>query len=328
MSSKILCVIFGASGMQGGSVIRSILASPQALERIRIRGVCRDLNKPAARYLESLGVEVVAGNLSSESDMRRILTGASLVYLVTAYSGNSSNKEIEIEQGQNVARLSKELGIEHLIFSTLLHVKEITSGKIQQAQEFDSKAEVEKFIRQLGIPATFIIPGFYMSLFVPGKLLVRSKQDPGILELVLPVSTNSTKFPLVDMNKDFGNFVVAALLNRDLFLGKQVYAAEAYYTLDEIAAVVNRFEPIHGFKCVTREINDREFLDQGSIAGKDAYIRQVEDLDMYRFMREPGYYLDEDLNQNQGIVIEPLSSFEEFVKNSSLFSNSPNRAYN
>uniref|UniRef100_A0A0D2XLE0 Uncharacterized protein n=1 Tax=Fusarium oxysporum (strain Fo5176) TaxID=660025 RepID=A0A0D2XLE0_FUSOF len=204
MSSKILCVIFGASGMQGGSVIRSILASPQALERIRIRGVCRDLNKPAARYLESLGVEVVA-----------------------------------------------ELGIEHLIFSTLLHVKEI--------------------------------------------------------------STNSTKFPLVDMNKDFGNFVVAALLNRDLFLGKQVYAAEAYYTLDEIAAVVNRFEPIHGFKCVTREINDREFLDQGSIAGKDAYIRQVEDLDMYRFMREPGYYLDEDLNQNQGIVIEPLSSFEEFI---------------
>ncbi|KAH7478818.1 hypothetical protein FOMA001_g10453 [Fusarium oxysporum f. sp. matthiolae] len=210
----------------------------------------------------------------------------------------------------------------------LTYTNLVTSGKIQQAQEFDSKAEVEKFIRQLGIPATFVIPGFYMSLFVPGKLLVRSKQDPGILELVLPVSTNSTKFPLVDMNKDFGNFVVAALLNRDSFLGKQVYAAEAYYTLDEIAAVVNRFEPIHGFKCVTREINDREFLDQGSIAGKDAYIRQVEDLDMYRFMREPGYYLDEDLHQNQGTIIEPLSSFEEFVKNSSLFSKNPNRAYN
>ncbi|KAM0231507.1 hypothetical protein ACHAP5_011038 [Fusarium lateritium] len=319
MSSKVLCVIFGASGNQGGSVIRSILASPQASEIIRIRGICRDANKPTARYLETLGIEVVAGDLSSESDMRRALIGASLVYLVTAYSGNQSSKKIEIEQGKNIARLSKELGVQHLIFSSLLHATEITSGKIQQAREFDSKAEVEKFIRQLEIPATFIMPGFYMSLFVPGKLLVRSKQNPGTLELVLPVSTNSTKFPLIDMDKDFGNFVVEALLNRDSFIGKRVYAAEAYYTLDEIVDIMNRFEPMHGFKCVTREITDQEFLDQGSGAGIDAFVRQVEDLDMYKFMRELGYYLDGKLDNNQGIIRQAMGSYEEFIEDSGLF---------
>jgi hypothetical protein len=56
----MLCVVFGASGVQGNSVIRSILASPQASERIRIRGVCRDTNKPAAKHIESLGIELVA----------------------------------------------------------------------------------------------------------------------------------------------------------------------------------------------------------------------------------------------------------------------------
>jgi hypothetical protein len=51
--------------------------------------------------------------------MRKVLTGAHLVYLVTAYSGNSSSKKIEIEQGKNIARLSKVKNYASVFFATL-----------------------------------------------------------------------------------------------------------------------------------------------------------------------------------------------------------------
>ncbi len=42
---------------------------------------------------------------------------------------------------------------------------------------FDAKAEVEDYVRELGIPATFFYPGAYMSTF------------PGALQKVLPMAS-------------------------------------------------------------------------------------------------------------------------------------------
>jgi len=57
--SKILTV-FGATGNQGGSVIRAILADPVLSKEFKIRGITRDTSKPAAQALVSKGVEVVS----------------------------------------------------------------------------------------------------------------------------------------------------------------------------------------------------------------------------------------------------------------------------
>ena len=57
--SKILTV-FGATGNQVGSVIKSVLSDPVLSKEFKIRGVTRDVNKPAARALTAKGVEMVA----------------------------------------------------------------------------------------------------------------------------------------------------------------------------------------------------------------------------------------------------------------------------
>jgi uncharacterized protein YbjT (DUF2867 family) len=57
--SKILTV-FGATGNQGGSVVRAILNDPALSKEFKIRGITRDVSKPAAKALASKGVEVVA----------------------------------------------------------------------------------------------------------------------------------------------------------------------------------------------------------------------------------------------------------------------------
>lgn len=65
MATKKVLVVFGATGLQGGSVVKAILGDPKTREAFTVRGVTRDVSKPSAKALESLGAETVA--VSSES---------------------------------------------------------------------------------------------------------------------------------------------------------------------------------------------------------------------------------------------------------------------
>ena len=60
MSDKKLLVVFGSTGIQGGSVINSILNDPRTAATFKIRGITRDVTKPAAARLKTRGVEVVS----------------------------------------------------------------------------------------------------------------------------------------------------------------------------------------------------------------------------------------------------------------------------
>lgn len=57
--SKLLTV-FGATGNQGGSVIKAVLADAVLSKEFKIRGITRDVSKPAAQALSNKGVEVVS----------------------------------------------------------------------------------------------------------------------------------------------------------------------------------------------------------------------------------------------------------------------------
>ena len=59
MAEKKILVVFGATGAQGGSIIRSVLSSPVASAEFKIRGITRDPSKPTAQALISQGVECV-----------------------------------------------------------------------------------------------------------------------------------------------------------------------------------------------------------------------------------------------------------------------------
>jgi uncharacterized protein YbjT (DUF2867 family) len=55
-----LITVFGATGNQGGSVIAQLLNDSSIRKEFKIRGITRDISKPAARELADKGVEVVA----------------------------------------------------------------------------------------------------------------------------------------------------------------------------------------------------------------------------------------------------------------------------
>ena len=133
-----LITVFGATGQQGGSVVRGLLGHGG----YKIRGVTRNPDGDKAKALQSQGVEIVKGNLDDQASIEAAIAGAYGVYLVTNY-WEMFDKEREIKQGKLVGDACKKEGIKHLIFSGLELVKDITG---RDCPHFDGKGEIEKYL--------------------------------------------------------------------------------------------------------------------------------------------------------------------------------------
>ena len=59
MAAKKIFVVFGATGNQGGSVIKSVLGDSKASQEFKLRGITRNPNAPKAKALADQGVECV-----------------------------------------------------------------------------------------------------------------------------------------------------------------------------------------------------------------------------------------------------------------------------
>jgi uncharacterized protein YbjT (DUF2867 family) len=80
-----------------------------------------------------------------------------------------------------------------------LHVTKTTNGRLTHVPHFDGKADIEEYIRESGVPATFYLAGYFMSNF--SQML--QKGEDGSYSLAYPVGKDS-KFPLIDAAEDTG----------------------------------------------------------------------------------------------------------------------------
>ena len=137
--------------------------------------------------------------MNSTESLRKALVNSHTVFLVTNY-WESSNAEVEYAHGKNVTDVAKEIGVSQLIFSSLLHVTETSNGRLKNVPHFDSKADIEKYIRASGLPSTFVLPGYFMSNY---SQMLR-KGDDGTYQLFYPVDGKKARFPLFDAAHDTG----------------------------------------------------------------------------------------------------------------------------
>ena len=113
MNNKIIAVT-GATGQQGGAVARKLLA-----DGWKVRALTRDVNKPAAQELASLGAELVAGDMDIRSELDAAFKGAYGVFSVQNFWLPNVGFEGEIRQGKNVADAAKAAGV-HILCIRLL----------------------------------------------------------------------------------------------------------------------------------------------------------------------------------------------------------------
>jgi len=81
MSSQKLIAVLGATGNQGGSVIKTFLEQPQ----YKIRGLTRNTSSDKAKALAQNGVEMVAADLEDKASLEAAFADAHIIFIVSDY---------------------------------------------------------------------------------------------------------------------------------------------------------------------------------------------------------------------------------------------------
>ncbi|RDW78320.1 hypothetical protein BP5796_06172 [Coleophoma crateriformis] len=225
-----LFTVFGATGQQGGALIKYLLAHPQFSTEYTIRGITRDAQKPAAIALKEQGVEIVEADLDEPSSLRGALAGSYAVFAVTNYWEKAS-ASFEIAQGKAIADAAVSAAASLLIWSSLPRTG---------VEHFDSKAIVEDHIRTLPIKSFYFMPGWFMQNFlVIMKPRRKNEEGPFIMSKPWPNATANSLVPLVDI-EDTGKYLEPFLLDPGRYNQATFMASTAFYTPTEICQTWSR----------------------------------------------------------------------------------------
>ncbi|KAJ1665416.1 hypothetical protein IW140_003385 [Coemansia sp. RSA 1813] len=231
--------ILGATGNQGGSVLRAL----HATGKYKLIAVTRDTSSASSTKLKSKypDVKLVEANLNDVESLKKAFEGVDVVFGVTLFwqpdimdQVAAGNVDAEFNQGKNVADAAIAVSVKDIIFSTSYSMSELTGGKYTKAIHFDGKYKIEKYIRSKAaeIRGAFIQLGSYMENFVNFSRV--SSEDNETIEFTFPAKPTA-KLPLVDTANDTGGVVSHMLDHFDDFVGKTVEVSGGYYEAQEIA---------------------------------------------------------------------------------------------
>jgi len=275
--SNILAV-FGATGQQGGSVIKYVRNDPELSQKYKIRAITRDADSEKAKQLKKQ-VEVVQGDVLDRASLETALTGAHTVFAMTTPSFGPDGLEVEYNSGKTIADVAVEKGVEYIIFSTSPSATEISGGKYTKVTPFEAKAKAEQHIRGLHIKSAFYSPGFFMENFQSQPFLAPQQAPNGTWVLARHISPK-TQSPFVDAVGDTGKFVGAILAQPEKYEGKTFCAATALYSWEEVAAIMSKAT---GKTVVYKQVPVEEFKKSLPFA-VDVYVEG------YSYQEEFGAY--------------------------------------
>ncbi|KAG4430967.1 hypothetical protein IFR05_013554 [Cadophora sp. M221] len=298
-----LLTVFGATGQQGGSLIDYVLKNNELSKMFRIRGITRDTSKPSAVVLKGRGVEMVEANLDKPATLTAALGGSYAVFGVTNY-WERALKEVEVAQGKAIADASVAAGAELLIWSSLPSVIRISKGKAA-FKHFDSKAEVEDYIRKLPVMGVFFMAGWYMQNHI-GFMRPQAVGD-GTYVLSQTFAPTAT-LPMIDIT-DTGKFITPILLNPTKYNGNNFTCATKFLTPLQL---VEGWTKVTGRTVTYSMISPDEIVSEAMTPEMRAELKKSADLiNEYSYFGPTGLA---DMEWTQAQVKEELTTWEEFVK--------------
>ena len=215
-------LVTGATGRQGGAVIRHML--PKGW---KLRALTRNPDGHEAEALARRGIEVIGGDLEDPDSIARAAIGVYGIYSVQDFWAVGAKREVQ--QGKNVASAAKKAGIKHFVYSSVGGAERNT-----KIPHWESKWEVENYIRQLGLPATVIRPVSFMETYYIDQVEI------GILKGKLADPIGGNKSYQTIATDDIGAFVALAFERPSEFIGKALEIAGSELTNVEAAKVFSR----------------------------------------------------------------------------------------
>ncbi len=242
MAERKIIAVVGATGSQGGGLVRAIQNDVDG--GFTARAITRDVNSDKAKALASLGAEVVAANVDDVESLKKVFAGAHGAYCVTFFWDHFS-PEREIAQATAMAEAAKHAGLQHVIWSTLEDTRRwvpLSDNRLPtlmgkyKVPHFDAKGECDHLFTDLGVPTTFLLTSFYWDNFIsfgmgPGK------GPDGALAITLPMGDK--KLPGIAA-EDIGKCAYGIFKRGSELIGKTVGIAGEHLTGAEMAAAFTR----------------------------------------------------------------------------------------
>ncbi|MEQ1795192.1 MAG: NmrA/HSCARG family protein [Nitrospira sp.] len=240
MADKKIIAVVGATGAQGGGLVRAIVNDPAC--GFTVRALTRDVNSDKAKGLMKLGAEVVAANLDDVDSLAKAFAGAYGVFCLTNFWEHFS-PEKEYAQAKAQAAAAKKTGVQHVIWSTLEDTRKwvpLTDNRMPtlmgkyKVPHFDAKGEADQEFTKLGVPTTFLLTSFYWDNMISFGMGPKKGPD-GTLAFTLPMG--GKKLPCIAA-EDIGKCALGIFKKGREYIGKTVAIAGEQATGIEMAAAM------------------------------------------------------------------------------------------
>ncbi|KAF4633285.1 hypothetical protein G7Y89_g4836 [Cudoniella acicularis] len=284
-----------ATGSQGG-----VLARQLRDVNWNVNGTVRNLDSPAARALESVGVRLTQGDWDNNEALRAGIAGCDKLFL--CLHPYLDDLDRERRQAEKVVKIAKDAGVKQVVASTSLGVFMLDNSKASiapdsfMAKHISGKKGVEEAVKDGGFEHwTFLRPAFFMANFLEPKVnRYPEVRDKGTWTTSM---TAETQIPLLD-HVDIAKFATAAFRNPERFHSRAIGMASELLTvqktLDQLGDMVGR-----PFKAI--------FMTEEEIAAQKESNVFVNSQVAMRFMSD---YID--MGELNAMV--PLTTFKEFLK--------------
>ena len=241
IAKKVIAVV-GATGAQGGGLVRAILNDKNG--PFTARAITRNVNSDKAKALADAGAEVVTADLDDVKSLRKAFEGAHGAFCVTNF-WEHLKPEKEISQARNMAQAAKDAGVKHVIWSTLEDTRQsiplsddrmpTLMGKYK-VPHFDGKGEANAIFSELGVPTTFLVTSFYWENFIYFGMGPKKGAD-GKLAITLPLGNK--KLASI-ASEDIGKTAYAIFDEGAEMIGKTVGIAGGHLTGEQLAKSLSK----------------------------------------------------------------------------------------
>jgi uncharacterized protein YbjT (DUF2867 family) len=225
----------------------------------------RDPKSKAAKALLEKGVEVVQGDMEDASSLDGALRGVYGVYSVQDFWSVGAKREVV--QGKNLADAAKKAGVDHFVYSSVGGAERNTG-----IGHWESKWEIEKHIRKLGLPATVFRPSAFMENYYVDQVEI------GILQGKLFDPVHGDKPYQTIASDDIGGFVALAFERPKDFMGLELEIAGSELTNRQAAEVFGKVlgRPVEFQEVPIPPVNEfQEMFDWFNEKGFNANIAQL-----------------------------------------------------
>ena len=246
---KQTILVTGATGKQGGAVARHLIKSG-----FGVKALTRNSKSEAAKRLLDMGAQVFEGDLEKPNTLKDLIEGCDSVFSVQNFWEKGVGFQGEIRQAKNLIDAAMHAGIKQFVQASVAGC-DLAPG----VKHFESKAEIEKMVKQSGIPYTFLRASMFMENFIDPKT------EKVFLPLLRGILPENLKIHLVAVD-DIGTAATVVFSNPNQYKNEAVNLAGDLVSITDseklLTEITGRKPPSYRLPCWITQLINPDFKRQ------------------------------------------------------------------